>query len=205
MLAHAAVRSRERESRARDDGNPWVAGERRIGQRKPAEVEPRLAGRDDDLHVQAPGAEPGAFVLGLPGRAAIVHHADMFTSEAITRGVRVRVESEYSPDKSQPGKNEWFFLYTVTISNEGADTLQLLTRHWIITDGTGHVEEVRGPGVVGKQPTLRPGEAFSYTSGCPLSTPFGVMEGSYQMISEDGDRFDVKIAPFTLSEPYTVH
>jgi ApaG protein len=129
----------------------------------------------------------------------------MFTSEAVTRGVRVRVESEYSPDKSQPGKNEWFFLYTVTIANEGADTLQLLTRHWIITDGTGHVEEVRGPGVVGKQPTLRPGEAFSYTSGCPLSTPFGVMEGSYQMISEDGERFDVKIAPFTLSEPYTVH
>ena len=129
----------------------------------------------------------------------------MFTSEATTRSVRVRVESEYAPDRSQPCKNQWFFLYTVTISNEGVETLQLLTRHWVITDGTGHVEEVRGPGVVGKQPTLRPGESFEYTSGCPLATPFGVMEGSYQMMSEAGERFDVKIAPFTLSEPYTVH
>lgn len=129
----------------------------------------------------------------------------MFTSEAITRGVRVRVESEYAPDRSQPTRSQWFFLYTVTISNEGSDTLQLLTRHWIITDGTGRVEEVRGPGVVGKQPTLRPGESFEYTSGCDLRTPFGVMEGSYQMLSEDGERFDVRIAPFTLSEPYTVH
>jgi ApaG protein len=129
----------------------------------------------------------------------------MFTSEAITRGVRVRVESEYSPDRSQPANNQWFFVYTVTITNEGPDTVQLLTRHWIITDGTGHIEEVRGPGVVGKQPTLRPGESFEYTSGCPLSTPFGVMEGTYQMVSESGDRFDARIAPFTLSEPYTVH
>lgn len=129
----------------------------------------------------------------------------MFTSEALTRGVRVRVEAEYAPDRSQPGKNQWFFLYTVTIANEGTDTLQLLTRHWVITDGTGHIEEVRGPGVVGKQPTLRPGESFEYTSGCPLTTPFGVMEGTYQMVSESGERFDVRIAPFTLSEPYTVH
>lgn len=129
----------------------------------------------------------------------------MFTSEALTRGVRVRVESEYAPDRSQPCKNQWFFLYTVTISNEGGDTIQLLTRHWIITDGTGNVQEVRGPGVVGKQPTLKPGDSFEYTSGCELTTAFGVMEGSYQMISEAGERFDVRIAPFTLSEPYTVH
>lgn len=129
----------------------------------------------------------------------------MFTSEAITRGVRVRVESEYAPDRSEPSKNQWFFLYTVTITNDGADTVQLLTRHWIITDGTGHVEEVRGPGVVGKQPILKPGESFEYTSGCPLGTPYGVMEGTYQMIAADGSRFDAKIAPFTLSEPYTVH
>jgi ApaG protein len=129
----------------------------------------------------------------------------MFNSEALTRGIRVRVQSEYSPDQSAPSKNQWFFLYTVTISNEGADTVQLLTRHWIITDGTGHIEEVRGPGVVGKQPTLKPGESFEYTSGCPLTTPFGVMEGTYQMVTQDGERFDVKIAPFTLSEPYTVH
>ena len=129
----------------------------------------------------------------------------MFISETVTRGVRVRVESEYAADRSKPAKNQWFFLYTVTISNEGPEVVQLLTRHWIITDGTGHVEEVRGPGVVGKQPTLKPGESFEYTSGCPLATPFGVMEGSYQMVTESGERFDAKIAPFTLSEPYTVH
>jgi ApaG protein len=129
----------------------------------------------------------------------------MFTSEALTRGVRVRVESEYAPDRSQPCKNQWFFLYTVTISNESGDTIQLLTRHWIITDGTGNVQEVRGPGVVGKQPTLKPGDSFEYTSGCELTTAFGVMEGSYQMMSDAGERFDVRIAPFTLSEPYTVH
>ena len=129
----------------------------------------------------------------------------MFNSEALTRGVRVRVQSEYSADQSAPAKNQWFFLYNVTISNESAETVQLLTRHWVITDGTGHIEEVRGPGVVGKQPTLKPGESFEYTSGCPLSTPFGVMEGTYQMVTQNGERFDAKIGPFTLSEPYTVH
>jgi ApaG protein len=129
----------------------------------------------------------------------------MFSSEAVTRGVRVLVQSEYAPDKSRPQQNEWFFLYTVRITNEGSEPVQLVTRHWIITDGTGHVEEVRGPGVVGKQPTLKPGESFEYTSGCPLTTPFGVMEGTYQMVSESGALFDAKIAPFTLSEPYTVH
>jgi ApaG protein len=129
----------------------------------------------------------------------------MFTSEAVTRGIRVHVESEYAPERSDPARNEWFFLYTVRITNEGGEAVQLLTRHWIITDGTGHVEEVRGPGVVGKQPVLKPGESFEYTSGCPLSTPFGVMEGTYQMVSQAGERFDARIAPFTLSEPYTVH
>lgn len=129
----------------------------------------------------------------------------MFSSEAVTRGIRVRVESEYAPDRSEPAKNQWFFLYTVTIANEGPETVQLVTRHWIVTDGTGQLEEFRGPGVVGKQPTLRPGESFEYTSGCPLKTPFGLMEGTYQMVTEGGERFDAKIAPFTLSEPYTVH
>jgi ApaG protein len=129
----------------------------------------------------------------------------MFISEAVTRAVRVRVQSEYSPDQSAPAKSQWFFLYTVTISNDGSETVQLLSRHWIIKDGTGRIEEIRGPGVVGKQPTLKPGESFEYTSGCPLSTPFGVMEGTHQMVTSSGERFDVKIAPFTLSEPYTVH
>jgi ApaG protein len=129
----------------------------------------------------------------------------MFTSEALTRGVRVLVRSQYDAERSDPAKDQWFFLYTITISNEGTDTVQLLTRHWIITDANGKIEEVRGPGVVGKQPTLKPGEFFEYTSGCPLTTPFGVMEGTYQMVTDGGDRFDAKIAPFTLSEPYTVH
>ena len=129
----------------------------------------------------------------------------MFTSEAVTRGVRVQVQSQYAPERSDPTRSQWFFLYTITITNDGTETVQLLTRHWIITDGNGKVEEVRGPGVVGKQPILKPGEAFEYTSGCPLTTPFGLMEGTYQMVAETGDRFDAKIAPFTLSEPYTVH
>lgn len=129
----------------------------------------------------------------------------MFTSETTTRGIRVAVLSEYAPDRSQPAQQQWFFLYTITITNEGGDTVQLLSRHWIITDGSGHVEEVKGPGVVGQQPILGPGESFTYTSGCPLGTPFGKMEGTYQMVSRSGDTFDVNIAPFTLSEPYTVH
>ena len=129
----------------------------------------------------------------------------MFTSEALTRGVRVHVESQFDPDRSEPSRSQWFFLYTIRISNEGTETVQLLTRHWTITDGTGKVEEIRGPGVVGKQPILKPGESFEYTSGCPLNTAFGVMEGTYQMVTAGGEHFDAKVAPFTLSEPYTVH
>jgi ApaG protein len=129
----------------------------------------------------------------------------MFTSDVVTRGVRVQVLSQYAPERSDPARNQWFFLYTITITNGGDDTVQLMTRHWIITDADGKTEEVRGPGVVGKQPILKPGESFEYTSGCPLTTPFGVMEGTYQMVTEGGERFDAKIAPFTLSEPYTVH
>lgn len=129
----------------------------------------------------------------------------MFTSEATTRGVQVAVVCEYAPGRSNPQHEEWFFLYTITITNEGTEAAQLLTRHWIITDGTGRIEEVRGPGVVGKQPVLAPGESFTYTSGCPLTTPFGVMEGTYQMVTAGGEPFDARIAPFTLSEPYTVH
>ena len=129
----------------------------------------------------------------------------MFTSEAKTRGVRVSVESEYAPDRSRPADNQWFFLYTITITNEGPETVQLLARHWLITNGTGEVEEVRGPGVVGEQPTLEPSESFTYTSGASISTSFGTMEGTYQMRTAGGETFEAKIAAFTLSEPYTVH
>ena len=126
-------------------------------------------------------------------------------SEAVTNSVRVEVEAQYVPEKSQPFESEWVFAYTVRITNEGDETVQLLSRHWIITDAGGHVEEVRGPGVIGEQPVLAPGESFEYTSWCPLKTSSGVMHGTYQMLSEDGDHFDVEIAPFTLQEPYTVH
>ena len=128
----------------------------------------------------------------------------MSTSETVTQGVRVQVMAQYSPDQSQPLQNQWFFLYTVQISNEGMETVQLVSRHWIITDADHHVKEVRGLGVVGKQPVLDPGESFQYTSGCPLSTPFGSMRGTYQMLKPDGERFDVEIGPFALTEPYTV-
>lgn len=127
------------------------------------------------------------------------------SSEAVTNNVRVEVESQYAPDRSQPFESRWFFHYTVRITNEGDETIQLLSRHWIITDGTGHVEEVTGAGVVGEQPVLTSGETFEYTSGCPLKTSTGTMRGTYQMVTEDGTHFDVEIAPFSLAEPYTVH
>lgn len=127
------------------------------------------------------------------------------TSEAVTNDVRVEVESQYAPEHSLPAQHEWFFHYTVRISNQGHETVQLLNRHWIISDAAGNTEEVKGKGVVGEQPVLRPGESFQYTSGCPLKTSTGVMRGTYEMTTEDGDRFDVEIAPFALHEPYTVH
>jgi ApaG protein len=128
------------------------------------------------------------------------------TSEAVTNNVRVEVESQYAPEHSQPQQCQWFFYYTIRITNEGDETLQLLNRHWVITDATGHTEQVRGAGVVGEQPVLAPGETFQYTSGCPLKTPTGTMRGTYQMVVTDGgDQFDVEIAPFALREPYTVH
>jgi ApaG protein len=129
----------------------------------------------------------------------------VFTSEAVTRGIRVQVRAEYAPERSRPHERHWFFLYTVRISNESSETVQLIARHWIITDADDHVEEVRGAGVVGRQPVLAPGDAFQYTSGCPLATPFGSMRGTYQMITAGGTPFDIEIAPFTLSQPYTVH
>jgi ApaG protein len=126
-------------------------------------------------------------------------------SDALTEGVRVRVEARYSPDHSDPRRSEWFFLYTITLTNEGDATCQLLTRHWIIENATGKVEEVQGPGVVGEQPVLEPGGSFEYTSGCPLDTPFGSMRGTYQMIREDGSEFEAEIARFELREPGAVH
>lgn len=128
-----------------------------------------------------------------------------FTSEAKTRGIRVRVSSSYVAERSDPQRNQWFFVYTVQIRNEGRETAQLVSRHWIITDANGHVQEVKGPGVVGKQPTLAPGDSFEYTSGCPLPTPFGTMHGTYQMVTRSGEGFDAEIAPFSLGQPNAIN
>ena len=126
-------------------------------------------------------------------------------SEAVTNHIRVEVMSKYSPENSRPLQDEWVFQYTVRITNQGAETVQLLNRHWIITDGFEHTEEVKGPGVVGEQPVLAPGESFKYSSWCPLKTPTGMMRGSYQMVRAGGNKFDIEIAPFALKARYTVN
>jgi ApaG protein len=126
-------------------------------------------------------------------------------SNAITDGIRVTVSTQYIPAQSSPAAHRYVFAYTVRIDNEGTEPAQLLSRHWIITDGNGKVEEVRGPGVVGKQPRLRPGEHFEYTSGCVLETPRGSMHGTYQMQCQGGRKFDAVIAAFALSLPYSLN
>jgi len=128
----------------------------------------------------------------------------MFSSRAITKGIEVSVQSSYVPEQSEPDQQQWFFAYRVRIYNSGSDTVQLMTRHWVITDANGKIEEVRGPGVIGKQPKLEPGQSFEYTSACPLGTAFGTMHGSYQMRLPGGDELDVEIAPFTLAAPHAV-
>jgi ApaG protein len=127
------------------------------------------------------------------------------TSTAVTEGVRVTVRSSYVADQSLPSARRYVFAYTVRIANEGNEPAQLRTRHWIITDGAGKVEEVRGPGVVGHQPHLGPGEHFEYTSGCVLQTPRGEMRGTYQMHRADGRVFDATIAPFLLALPHSLN
>lgn len=123
--------------------------------------------------------------------------------EAVTRGIRIRVEPKYLDDQSSPEDSHFVWSYEVEISNDGSEAVQLKTRTWRITDGLGRTEEVRGPGVVGQTPTIPPGESFNYTSGCPLKTPQGIMVGSYQMSDEAGTLFDVAIPAFSLDSPYT--
>ena len=121
--------------------------------------------------------------------------------EARTRGLVVRVTPYFLPDQSDPQDRKWVWGYDVEIENHGPDTVRLVSRHWVITDALGRVEEVEGDGVVGEQPILRPGEAFRYSSGCPLTTPSGVMEGEYRMITPEGDAFEARIPPFSLDLP----
>jgi ApaG protein len=127
-------------------------------------------------------------------------------SSAITRGVLVEVQSEYIPERSNPEKNYYFFSYHIKITNKGNETAQLLSRHWIITNSEGQKEEVQGPGVVGEQPILEPGESFEYTSFCPLNTPIGTMHGTYQMVTDGRENFDAEIPVFSLAqEKVTLH
>jgi ApaG protein len=126
-------------------------------------------------------------------------------SEAVTHNVSVEVLSQYSAENSRPLQGEWVFQYTVRITNKGEDTVQLISRHWIITDAAEDVSEVKGPGVVGEQPVLAPGESFQYSSWCPLKSPMGTMRGTYQMVRANGEQFDIEIAPFALKARYTVH
>ena len=126
-------------------------------------------------------------------------------STALTRGIRVTVRAQYLPERSSPKGGQYAFAYTVRISNEGEETAQLRTRHWIITDGEGKVQEVRGEGVVGEKPILKPGQAFEYTSWCMIATPHGSMQGSYQMLRDDGELLDAAIAPFVLALPYSLN
>jgi ApaG protein len=132
---------------------------------------------------------PGQFVKAL------------FPNVAETRGIVVRVVVSYLPEQSEPQRGRWFWAYHVRLENEGAQAVQLLTRHWIITDGRGARHSVEGEGVVGEQPMIAPGASFDYVSGCPLATPTGAMQGRYHMIGEDGSAFDVDIPKFVLLAP----
>jgi ApaG protein len=115
--------------------------------------------------------------------------------------IRVDVETSYLPEQSDPQERKFVFAYTITLRNEGRVPAKLLTRHWIITDANGKVQEVRGDGVVGEQPHLQPGQGFRYSSGAMIETPVGAMQGSYQMVADDGARFEAPIAPFRLAMP----
>jgi len=122
-------------------------------------------------------------------------------SDTTTRGIRVQVLANYLPERSSPGDSQYLFTYRIRISNVGRERAQLVSREWIITDADGREQRVAGPGVVGEQPVLAPGEAFEYSSFCPLETAVGSMHGRYHMVTDDGQSFEAEIAPFTLAVP----
>jgi len=119
--------------------------------------------------------------------------------------ITVEVETDYIEGQSEPDNERYVFSYTITIRNEGGEAAQLLSRHWLITDANGNIQEVKGEGVVGEQPHLKPGEGFQYTSGAMITTPVGSMQGTYQMVTDQGDEFDAEIPAFTLAIPRTLH
>src|SRR5213592_4594096 len=138
-------------------------------------------------------------ILSFRHPVPLYHSSSM--SDTTTRGIRVEVESMYVEERSEPRENYYFFAYRVRISNVGQETAQLISREWIITDSDANVERVEGPGVVGEKPLLAPGEAFEYTSFCPLRTSVGSMQGAYFMRTLEGETFRAEIAPFTLAVP----
>jgi ApaG protein len=121
---------------------------------------------------------------------------------AVTRKIEVTVTPRFDSERSSPSNNYYFWAYTIDITNLGSETVQLKTRHWRITDALGRLQEVKGPGVVGKEPVLRPGESFEYTSGVPLPTPSGFMVGSYGMVTMTGEHFDIEIPAFSLDSSH---
>ena len=125
----------------------------------------------------------------------------LFPYSETTRGITVRVSVSYLPEQSEPQRGRWFWAYHIRIENDGPMAVQLLTRHWVITDGRGARHSVEGEGVVGEQPMIAPADSYDYVSGCPLATPTGAMQGSYHMVGEDGSAFDVKIPRFSLVAP----
>ena len=127
----------------------------------------------------------------------------LFPHAATTGEVTVRVSVSYLPEQSEPARGRWFWAYHIRIENDGTGAVQLLTRHWVITDGRGARHSVEGEGVVGEQPMIEPGASYDYVSGCPLATPTGAMQGTYRMVGEDGASFDVAIPHFTLLAPAT--
>ena len=120
-------------------------------------------------------------------------------------GIKIIVKPQYVPERSDPVRPYYVFAYHIIITNQGKQTFQLLSRYWHITDGQGNVEDIHGPGVVGKTPTLQPGESFEYTSFCPLPTPMGFMEGAFRMVYSDGEEFDAQIKPFRLVAPQVLN
>jgi ApaG protein len=121
--------------------------------------------------------------------------------QAVTRGIEVKVTPRFLAERSSPENGYFFWAYTIAITNGGTETVQLKARHWRITDANGRLQEVRGAGVVGEEPTLKPGQSFEYTSGVPLQTPSGFMTGTYQMVTDRGEPFEIVIPPFSLDSP----
>ncbi len=128
---------------------------------------------------------------------------DEFPFVASSHNITVAVASYFLADQSNPDENRYVWAYRICIKNDGDEAVQLISRHWIITDGKGRTEHVRGPGVVGEQPVMQPGESFEYSSGCPLTTPSGFMVGTYQMVREDGAAFEIDIPAFPLDSPHS--